>query len=244
MKDGKMRILCLTHADFEFPGIIQEWAKKNDHDFKIVRPYRGEDCLIEKNFDMLLIMGGPQSAIHLEDYTYLIDEMALIQKSYFGNKIILGICLGAQLIGAALGAPTEHGPFKEIGIFPITLTKEGQKDLLLQNIPNSFNAIHWHNDMPGLTEHAVILAESEGCPRQIIRYDENVYAFQCHLEIMYRDMKEMIKNCASDLKQGPYIQDAKTLLDQDYEPINNIMLTILDQLIKMQTDNFKIKVLS
>ncbi|MDP3532505.1 MAG: homoserine O-succinyltransferase [Alphaproteobacteria bacterium] len=234
-----MRILCLTHADFETPGIIQDWAKSHFYDFKIVRPYRGEDCLAEKNFDMLIVMGGPQSSVNIEDYTYLIDEVALIQKSYFGNKIILGFCLGAQLIGVALGAEAVHSPFKEIGVMPVTLTKEGKKDPLLQNMPAQFDVTHWHNDMPGLTENAVILAESEGCPRQIIRYDQNVYAFQCHLEITYRGMKDMIKNCAADLTNDRYVQDAKTLLDQDYENINNIMIKILDQLVALQDDKFK-----
>lgn len=229
-----MRILCITHADFESPGIIQDWAKSHSYDFKIVRPYRGEDCLAEKNFDMLIVMGGPQSSVTLEDYTYLIDEVALIQKSYFGNKIILGFCLGAQLIGVALGAAAERSPFKEIGVFPITLTKEGRKDPLLSNMKDQFDVTHWHNDMPGLTENAVILAESEGCPRQIIRYDENVYGFQCHLEITYRGMKEMIKNCLIDLTLDRYVQDSKTLLDQDYENINNMMVNILDRLIELQ----------
>ena len=36
--------------------------------------------------------------------------------------------------------------------------------------------------MPGLTKDAVVLATSQGCPRQIIRFSPKHYAFQAHLE--------------------------------------------------------------
>ena len=41
---------------------------------------------------------------------------------------------------------------------------------------------HWHGDMPGLSDKAVVLATSKGCPRQIIRFSPKHYAFQAHLE--------------------------------------------------------------
>ncbi len=40
---------------------------------------------------------------------------------------------------------------------------------------------HWHNDMPGLTPEAKIIAYSEGCPRQIVAYSDRVFGFQCHM---------------------------------------------------------------
>ena len=36
--------------------------------------------------------------------------------------------------------------------------------------------------MPGLTYNAVVLATSQGCPRQIVRFSPKHYAFQAHLE--------------------------------------------------------------
>ncbi len=50
------------------------------------------------------------------------------KKCIEANKAIIGVCLGAQLIGEALGAPYEHSPEKEIGSFPITLTEEGKNE--------------------------------------------------------------------------------------------------------------------
>ncbi|MCB0482662.1 MAG: hypothetical protein KDC83_14635, partial [Flavobacteriales bacterium] len=93
----------------------------------------------------------------------------------------------------------------------------------------TFEAIHWHNDMPGLTQDAVILATSKGCPRQIIRYNSRTYGFQCHLEISKDGIEAMIKNCPDDLTPQKFVQDKTKLLQKNYAHINTQMFSILDQ---------------
>ncbi len=39
--------------------------------------------------------------------------------------------------------------------------------------------------MPGLTDNSVIIAESDGCPRQIVRCGKYVYGFQTHMEFTH-----------------------------------------------------------
>src|ERR1700733_11637513 len=175
-----MNILCIVHADFETPGVIENWALEKGYSFKVVSPYKGVNCLQGDIFDFLIVMGGPQSPLALEKYSYLKDEIDLIRQAIRSNKRVLGFCLGAQLIGEALGAKTMTSPEKEVGVYPITLTVEGITDPLFSqlNFPSSFPVIHWHNDMPGITKESVLLAYSEGCPRQVIRYAPMVYGFQ------------------------------------------------------------------
>ncbi|WP_439952646.1 glutamine amidotransferase-related protein, partial [Escherichia coli] len=72
------------------------------------------------------VMGGPQDpATTLEECMYFDSkgEQALIASAVKTGKAVIGICLGSQLIGEALGAPFAHSPEKEIGKFPITLTE-------------------------------------------------------------------------------------------------------------------------
>lgn len=225
-----MKVLCITHADFETPGVIEKWAKDRDHGFKIVKPYRGENLPAAIDFDCLIVMGGPQSASKLDEFPYLRSEVTLIKEAISQEKKVLGFCLGAQLIGEALGTSASSSPEKEVGVFPITLTEEGVQDRLLQGLSHRFPVIHWHNDMPGLTPDAVILGFSEGCPRQIIRYQRNVYGFQCHLEITYDGIRAMIECASEDLAPSKFTQTEAILLDQDYETINGFMIRILDNM--------------
>jgi GMP synthase (glutamine-hydrolysing) len=230
-KGNVMQIKCLIHADFETPGIIEDWARSKGYGFSICKPYQGEDCLADEEFDFLIVMGGPQSPLQLDKYPYLKDEIELIARATQQNKIILGFCLGAQLIGEALGGRTERSPEKELGVYPITLTEAGRADVLLKGFPVSFPVIHWHNDMPGEASDSQLLAYSEGCPKQIIKYGSKIYGFQCHLEITLEGIKTMIEACPEDLTASKFTQTSAQLFDNDYTAINNYMIQILDRLV-------------
>lgn len=227
-----IKIVCIVHADFETPGVIEEWARKAGHSFKIYSPYKG-DVLKNVDFDFFLIMGGPQSPRDLDKNPFLKDEITFIQKAIQANKRVLGFCLGAQLIGEALGAKTLQSPEKEIGVHDICLTEEGLMDLLFQGLPQVFPAIHWHNDMPGLTDTAVVLAHSQGCPRQIIRYSPKVYGFQCHLEITLEGIKTLMEAVPEDLKPSIFTQTPEGVLNHDYDSINQMMIHILDRYLSV-----------
>ncbi|STD27438.1 glutamine amidotransferase [Enterobacter asburiae] len=91
-------------------------------------------------------------------------EMRLIGRAIEAGKTVIGVCLGSQLIGEALGAAFCHSPEKEIGKFPVRLTDAGKANPLFKDFGHELNVGHWHNDMPGLTPQAKVLAYSEGCP--------------------------------------------------------------------------------
>ena len=156
----------------------------------------------------------------------------LIKDSISKSKLILGFCLGAQLIGEAFRAKTPKSPQKEVGVFPITLTNEGLKNALFEGFPSSFPVIHWHNDMPGETLTSQILAASPGCPKQIIQYSDSIYGFQCHLEITKEGIRELIDACPQDLISSPYTQSREELLMNDYASIHEKLFLILDRLVE------------
>ena len=152
------------------------------------------------------------------------------------NKIVLGICLGAQLIGKAMGSAAEKSPYKEIGVYSTTLNDEGKSDPITQDLGESFDVIHWHGEMMGLSSNSLVLAYSEGCPRQIVKYGEKVYGFQCHLEIKNDGIKEMIKECPEGLDQAKskFIRSKDELLNYNY---NNKMFKILDRFVELFYSN-------
>jgi GMP synthase (glutamine-hydrolysing) len=226
-----MQILCISHANFEKLGHIETWAKKNNHVIRKVNPYRGETLPKIDNFDFIVIMGGPQSPMKIEKAPYLLDEIELIKKAIKQEKCILGICLGAQLVAEALGAKTEPSPHREVGMYLVELLDGANNDPVFSHFPNKFEAMHWHDDMPGLPQEAVLLARSEGCPRQAFRYGDRIYGLQFHFEMTESLLKGMVENCLADLiENGKYVRPVKEILETDCSEINLKLESVLDYL--------------
>ena len=67
---------------------------------------------------------------------------------------MVGICLGSQLIGEALGAPVMQSPEKEVGplsLSSLTVPRACSDDEYWPILAPALVVGHWHNDMPGLT---------------------------------------------------------------------------------------------
>ena len=87
--------------------------------------------------------------------------------------------------------------------------------------------------MPGLTEKSKILAYSQGCPRQIIRYSKWIYGFQCHMEFTTDLIQSLIKESSADLEDSgkrPFVQNPQQLLSFDYSEMNKKLWNFLDSL--------------
>lgn len=234
------------HESFESPGAILDWVNMKGHTPTFTRLYEGDKLPTNTNsFDYLIVMGGPQSpATTTKECSYFNAkaESNLIAEAVKKNKLVLGVCLGAQLIGEALGGKFDHSPNREIGVFNLTLTEEAKIDPIFSTFPEVFPVGHWHGDMPGLTRESKILAFSHGCPRQIVKYTSKVYGFQCHFEFTKESIEGMIKSCSHELdeyKNLPYIEDAKTLRKNDYSEINNKLFKFLDFMENLNTSEGK-----
>jgi GMP synthase (glutamine-hydrolysing) len=228
-----MKTLCIQHVDFETPGVIEEWARHKNYPFQIIKPYQGDILPDIAEFDFIISMGGPQSPRDADHLAYLKAEINLLKKAVDSNKHVLGFCLGAQLIGEALGGKTLKSPEKEVGVYPITLTPEGQKDPLFHDFPSSFPVIHWHNDMPGSTQTSVLLASSEGCPIQAYRYAPRAYGLQFHMEITGKGIEDLIFHVPNDLSPSNFTQSKEDLLQNNYDAINQQMRVLLDRFVRL-----------
>jgi GMP synthase (glutamine-hydrolysing) len=232
-----MRIHFVIHESFEAPGAFEMWASNRGHSVGYSRVYaQGALPSSVDDIDLLIVMGGPQSPSTTTaecPHFNAAAEKALIAKAIFAGKAVVGVCLGSQLIGEALGAPYEHSPNKEIGKFPITLTNEGLGSDKFAHFGRSLDVGHWHNDMPGLTPDATLIADSEGCPRQIVEYGKLVYGFQCHMEFD-RDVIELLiahsEGELATLIDHKYVQQPDALRRNDYSQMNEALFVFLDKL--------------
>ena len=83
---------------------------------------------------------------------------------------------------------------------------------------------------PGVTEESIVLASSPGCPRQIVKYNHNVYGFQCHLEIMRDGIQDLIGACPKDLAPSKFTQSIDSLLQKNDKAINQLCFKLLERL--------------
>ena len=232
-----MHIHFIIHEHFEAPGAYEIWGKSRGCSLSYTRVYQGDSLLEELGHtDLLIIMGGPQSPATTREECPWFDaqaEKALISRAIEAGKTVIGVCLGSQLIGEALGAAFCHSPEKEIGKFPVRLTDAGKANPLFEDFGSVLNVGHWHNDMPGLTPQAKVLAYSEGCPRQIVQYSERVYGFQCHMELTPEVVELLIEHSQSDLRRAGefrFVETAEKLRSHDYREMNEVLFSFLDKL--------------
>ncbi|OPA87720.1 GMP synthase [Pseudomonas fluorescens] len=233
-----MKVHFVMHESFEAPGAFEDWVTARGYRASYSRVYQ-YDALPDDAaaFDLLVVLGGPQDpGTSLEQCPHFnaVAERELINKAISGGKAVVGVCLGSQLIGEALQATFAHSPEKEIGKFPIHLTEEGLANPKFSHFGKTLDVGHWHNDMPGLTAQARIIARSEGCPRQIVEYSPLVYGFQCHMELT-KDVVELLIQASeaelATLTDRRFVQQPAALRENDYAEMNQKLFVFLDKLV-------------
>lgn len=139
------------------------------HDFDFVAP------------DLLVMMGGPMGVYERQAHPWIGHEIERIAERIAADRPTLGVCLGAQMIAAAMGAEVYPGPVKEVGFAPVTVNDAGMTSPLryIVDVP----VLHWHGDTFDLPEGTELLASTARYRRQAFRRGTNLLALQCHPEM-------------------------------------------------------------
>jgi GMP synthase-like glutamine amidotransferase len=224
-----MNVHYLQHVPFEGLGSMETWFKNQGHTITVTHLYKNEELPSIEDIDWLIVMGGPMGVEDQAIYPWLTEEKAFIKQAIDQNKIVLGICLGAQLIADVLGAYIIKNSFREIGWFPIQLSEEAKATELGTALPNNFDAFHWHGDTFSIPDHAIPLASSEACLNQGFILNEKIIGLQFHLETTAASALDLTIHCKNELDNSQYVQTAEEILDKPerFEKINKIMKVVL-----------------
>jgi GMP synthase (glutamine-hydrolysing) len=176
------KFYVLQHIECEPLGIWEEELKRWYARYEYVKVWEGAPMPEPENTLAAIILGGPMSVNDTDNFPYLAQEMEYLRKLTEAKVHVLGVCLGAQLLAAALGAKISNGPKAEIGYATTTLTHIGTQDRLMLGFPMEFPVFQWHEQGFDLPKGAERLAGTEEYPNQAFRY-ENSWGLQFHLEV-------------------------------------------------------------
>lgn len=175
-------IWILQNQDIVPAGRYGGLLAKSGHEVRTVMLHHGQALPQPDSGDGLLVLGGTMGLHDAGSHPWLQPLKRFMAEAADKNLPLLGICLGAQLLCAALGGIISVDKCSERGVCRVHLTDEGRDDPLFAGLPGSFPALQWHNDSFDLPAGASCLATSSACPVQAFRFN-NAYAVQFHPEI-------------------------------------------------------------
>ncbi len=175
------KCLAVCHVAFEDLGLLAPLVSSRGYDVRYldagIEPFDAGTLLAP---DLVVVLGGPIGVYERDAYPFITNEIAAIAARIESNKPILGICLGAQMMAAALGARVAPGPVKEIGWAPLTLTEAGQASVLAAL--GATPVLHWHGDNCELPAGCARLALTQHCLVQAFARTPSQLGLQFHLE--------------------------------------------------------------
>jgi GMP synthase-like glutamine amidotransferase len=175
-------LLALQHIACEPPAAFEDELRSRGLDLFRVELDDGEALPDWREFAGLIVMGGPMGAYEDEAHPWLVEEKAAIRDAALAGHPVWGVCLGAQLLAAALGAAVYPGSEAEVGLLAVDLTSEAAHDPVFRHAPASFPTLQWHGDTFDLPPGATLLASSPAYRSQAFVF-ERAYGLQFHLEV-------------------------------------------------------------
>ena len=221
------RIHYLQHVPFENLGCMDAWCR--NHALSSSHLYKDPHLPPVEALDWLIVLGGPMGVHDEDEHPWLRQEKQLIRQAIDAGKVVLGICLGAQLVAEVLGAEVAPGEHREIGWFPIQRAPGAEATAAGSALPATIEAFHWHRDVFQLPQGAVPLAASEACASQGFVLDERIVALQFHLESTPASARKLLTHCADELDGSKFVQTASQIFSvpERFPRSNKVMCNML-----------------
>lgn len=230
---GLMKVAVLVHAPYERLGNIQQWLDKQSAEVLEVNLYEESFVYPElSSLDLLIVLGGPMSVNEEDDYPWLIAEKQYIADAIAAKTPVLGICLGGQLIAAALGAKVTLNDETEIGWHKLQRVPSTAE---VFQFPDEIEVFNWHGETFELPRGAVRLLQSEVCANQAYQLGANVIGLQCHPEVTTKEVQEWVDEIGEQMIEGAYVHTPDRMLaetDEKSETIKPVLFSLLDYLTR------------
>jgi GMP synthase (glutamine-hydrolysing) len=193
-----MRALAIIHQRDAGPGVFADVIRSRGVELDSwLRAEADSPPRKPGDYDAVLIFGGAMHADHEDRHPWLQEEKALLSDLLERGVPLLGVCLGAQLIAEAAGAPPRPARQPEIGWYEVEVIADGADDPLLSPLAPRFEAFQWHSYEFPLPSGATPLARSAAC-LQAYRVGDSTWGIQFHAEVTRDDAEAWIDDYRSD----------------------------------------------
>jgi GMP synthase (glutamine-hydrolysing) len=178
------RLLVFQHVASEPAGTLDAFLRESGFRLRYINFERTPDADPDpRRYDGLIVLGGSMNVDQADAFPHLKTEIEVLKESLSREMPILGICLGGQLLAAALGADVHPAPVREIGWYPLQPSPSAEDDALLRHVTRGQHVFQWHSYTFALPPGAVHLASTATCANQAFRHGKNAYGLQFHPEV-------------------------------------------------------------
>jgi GMP synthase (glutamine-hydrolysing) len=182
---GAGAILVVQHEDDCPPALFGGWLAELGCRLAVRRPYAGDELPDLDGYDGLLVLGGPMGADDDAKHRWLGPTKDLIRTAVETGLPTLGICLGHQLIAAALGGEVTRNPRgQQLGLLDVGWTDAARDDALLAPVATPRRGVQWNDDVVArLPDGATLLASTARGEIQAARFAPSAWGVQLHPEV-------------------------------------------------------------
>jgi GMP synthase (glutamine-hydrolysing) len=147
----------------------------------------------------LAVFGGGQHIWEIERHPDLVAERDLIRQGVESVRPVLGICLGSQLLAAAMGGGVHPAERRQCRFAPFYPTEAGATDTLFSVFSPGDLVFHWHGDTWDLPDGGELLSSSDVVPNQSFRVGDVAWGSQFHFEVTPEALEQWITAAAPEL---------------------------------------------
>jgi GMP synthase (glutamine-hydrolysing) len=225
-----VRILVVQPELEDPPHLFGRWLEEAGASLEIVHPYAGDPLPTLDGYAGLLVLGGAMSANDDDLLDWIGPVKELVRDAVAEDVPTLGICLGHQLIGSALGGRVTPNPRgQQNGLLPIGWTAAASDDPLFGALVTPRRGVHWNHDLlVELPAGAEVLAQTPDGEVQVARFAPRAWGVQLHPEVD----ETVVATWVTDTERGELadrgldadrlladIADARAELDQAWAPL-------------------------
>jgi GMP synthase (glutamine-hydrolysing) len=210
-----VRVLVVQHEPECPPALVGDWLVEAGCELDVRHPYAGDALPTTDGYAGLLILGGAMSANDDELLGWIGPTKELVRDAAADRLPTLGICLGHQLVAAALGgavAPNPRG--RQIGVLEVGWTGAAAGDPLFGGLASPRRGVQWNEDVvTRLPPDAVLLAETPYGEVQAARFGPAMWGVQHHPEVD----EAIVASWVSDTERAELSErglDADTLIEE------------------------------